>query len=87
MRVAAMVIIDTDDPLLSGTVIDVSTSAKAASVRRAVLRHLPGAVNRVVMITSEELAQLMCQAHDAAAQALGAPVMRPPADYIPPTSD
>jgi hypothetical protein len=82
--IAVMVLIETNDPVLIRH--DVSTAKAAATVRRAVIKNLPR-LTRVIMVTEEETARLMCHAHDLAAKAAGLDAVMPPADYIPPTND
>jgi hypothetical protein len=83
MKIAAMVIIETDDPLLDPDHIDVSTASKAAALRAALVTALPG-LERVVMVMDEDTAKLMCLAHDVASEAAGLTTPRPPSDYRSP---
>ena len=83
---AVMVLIETDDPRLFPENIDVSSAAKTAALRAAVVRNLPD-VRRVVMVTSENEAMLMCYAHEEAMKQVGLRRLHPPSDYVPPTCD
>jgi hypothetical protein len=82
--IAVMVLIETDDLVLIRH--DVSTAGNAAAVRAAVIRELPN-LTRVVMVTEEDTARLMCFAHDVAARESGVEPDRPPASYVPPTRE
>lgn len=79
--IAAMVVIEIDPDK-----IDVSTAGGASALRKTVLDNLCN-VRRVVAIMTEDEAQLMLTAHDAALRSFGGTVHRPPADYVPPTQD
>jgi hypothetical protein len=84
--VAVLVILETDDPRLDPDALDVSTAKSVAALRRVVIDNLPQ-LRRVVMVTSEEDAKLMCQAQDEVARMFGRPNGFPPRDYVPPTRD
>lgn len=84
--IAALVLFNTDDARLFPETLDVSSPAKAAAVRQAVIDNLPQ-LSRVVLVISEEHARLMCAAHDMAARDAGLIIVRPPADYVPPARD
>jgi hypothetical protein len=84
--IACMVLIETDDPRLFPENISVTTPAKAAALRKAVINNLPK-LTRVVMVLEEETARIMCAAHDIASQAAGLDRVVPPAGYVPPTRD
>lgn len=86
-RLAVMVIIETDDERLAPETIDLSTAAKTAAIRRAVVANLPN-LTRVVMVMPEEAARLMLFAHNQAARESGLDlIQRPPADYVAPTRE
>lgn len=82
--IAVMVLIETDDPRLDPAIVNNSTPAKTAALRRAVIDNLPN-LTRVVMVMPEEHARLMAIAHDYAAQAAGLEPNYPPPGYVPPT--
>jgi hypothetical protein len=89
---AAMVIIETDDPRLSEVaLIDMAHSNSAgpvATVRRAVLQHLPRDVQRLVAVMPVEQAKQLMLLHEAIGDELGVDIaVRPPAGYMPPTRD
>jgi hypothetical protein len=80
-RIAALVLIETDDPRLFPDNISVGTVAETAALRQAVIENLPK-VARVIFLAEENTAELMALAHEAAMQAA-----RPPADYVAPGRD
>ena len=82
--VAVMVLIETDDKRLWPEHLDVSTPGKVAALRRALVAAMPQ-LSRVVLVTGEDTARLMVEAHKAAAAASGIEVVRPPEGYVPPT--
>lgn len=84
--VAVLVILETDDPRLDPDALDVSTAKSVAEMRRAVVDNLPR-LSRVVMVTHEDTARLMCMAHDEVARMFGRPNGFPPRNYVPPTRD
>jgi hypothetical protein len=83
--ICVMMVIQTDDPRLSD--MDVSSAAKTAALRKAVIDNL--ATARVIAVMSEEASRLMMMGHDIAANAAGygGTIHRPPRDYVPPTND
>jgi hypothetical protein len=83
MKIAALVIIETDDAALDPDLIDVSTASKATELRATIIAALPG-LERVVMVMDEDTAKLMCMAHDVASEAAGLTTPRPPPDYRSP---
>jgi hypothetical protein len=82
--IAVMVLLETDDKRLDPERLDVSTAAKAAAIRKAVIDNLPH-LTRVVMVLPEETAKLMSAAHNIAAREAGFHPQRPPFDYVPPS--
>jgi hypothetical protein len=80
--IAAMVLIETDDPRLFPENITVATAAATEQLRAAVIANLPN-LTRVVMVLPEENARMMCEAHAMAAQAAGLDGMidMPPRSY------
>lgn len=70
MKLAVLVIIDTDDPLLDPDRLDVSTVAKTAALRASVIRALPK-LERVIMVTPEPMARVMMAAHQHSMEAIG----------------
>ena len=81
--IAALMVLETDHPLLDPGNIDVSSAKAAAELRRAVVDSLPD-LTRVVAVLPLELAELMMQIHDRAARDAGLAPGYPPADYEPP---
>jgi hypothetical protein len=87
-QVCAIVQIESDDPRLDPDALEVDTPAKAAALRRAVLKSLPRKVTRVIAVLPVDFAKLMLHAHEQAAEIAGlATVLRPPAGYVPPTRE
>jgi hypothetical protein len=86
--IAVMVLIETDNPLLLYPDEAVRTAEGTAALRQAVLDNLPN-VTRVINVMTEESAQFMCRAHDAAMRAsgLGDFIKRPPPDYVSPADE
>ncbi len=84
--VAVLVVITTDDPLLQDDNRSVATATATARLRQAVVKALRQDVTRVVLVTSEENARLMCFAHAEAMKAMGEGdlIVRPPSSYRPP---
>lgn len=83
--IAAMVLLETDDPRLfpENLHIAIGTAAGTEQLRALVVANLPY-LTRVVMVTSEEAARLMCEAHAHAARVSGLlehEILMPPADY------
>lgn len=86
--IAVMVLLETDDPRLFVENLDHAAPAATATLRKAVIDNLPN-LTRLVLVTSEENARIMTQAHTAVMQELGFgdSVIRPPAGYVPPTRE
>ena len=87
--IAALVVIETDgDPLLDEEKFDLLMQSPqgAEALREAVMTKVHRASTRLVMVTSEAHARLMCHANDAALRAMGEEdlILRPPAGYVPP---
>lgn len=72
--------------LKSNKSLDVSSAAATARLRQAVIANVRR-LTRVVMVTSEETARLICYAHDIASHAAGRGNDRPPPDYVPPSRE
>jgi hypothetical protein len=88
---AALLLIKTDDPLLSeqGLILASNTASGTARMRQVLLEHLPDAVTRLVAVMSIEQAQLVMAVHDELTKDVTgeSQVKRPPADDVPPTQD
>lgn len=99
---AVMLLIQTDDPLLSPEAIerdfDPPTKESFAKLRARLLRRLPTDISRVVAVFPVEHARMLMQLHDALGDELTAelraqgvdavsPYVRPPSDYVPPTTE
>lgn len=84
--IAVMVLIETDDPRLDPSTINVNTTKATATLRQAVIDNLPS-LTRVVAVMPEENARLMMSTHDLLSEAVGHPAHRPPRRYVPPTRE
>jgi hypothetical protein len=80
--IAALVILETDDPRLDPDGVSVSTVAGTSDLRRAVIENLPN-LTRVVMLMTEPAARLLTDASKAS----GISVNYPPRGFVPPTRD
>jgi hypothetical protein len=91
VKFVAMVELETNDPRLSEEVLarGHETVRGTADVRRAVLQHMPRDVTRLIAVMPLEHAKALMALHEAAGEMLlGEPKMvRPPADYVPPTQE
>ena len=83
---AVIVLVETDDPALQASNIDVRTVTGVSKLRRAVVKALPK-LTRVVAVMDEEQARIMMMAHDRAVRESGASALWPPSSYVPPTND
>lgn len=83
--IAVLVVLETDDARLDPERVDVSTAAAAAATRRAVIENLPR-LTRVVMVTTEEEARIICEALDFVMRWAGRDdlIAKPPKSYVPP---
>jgi hypothetical protein len=89
---AALILIATDDPVLSktGIVDSMRTASGASALRHAVLKHLPADLTRLVAVMPVEESRLIMMLHEAVGREItgGRDVFqRPPGDYVPPTRD
>jgi hypothetical protein len=90
-RFVVMLEMETNDPRLSEDALaeGYKTVHGTATVRRAVLQHMPKDVSRVVAVMPLEHAKALMALHEAAGEMLSGEQMmvRPPADYVPPTQE
>ena len=89
--VAVLMQFETADPRLSGAAVEAAmkSAGGVAQLRRTVLQLLLKKNGRVVAIMPAEHARLLMLLHEAVGEELsGEPVaLRPPLDYIPPTTE
>jgi hypothetical protein len=99
-RFAVMLVMETDDPRLAPEAINqaMTSADSVTALRGALIEHLPGAVRRVAAVFPVEHAEALVLLHEAVgdeiAQSLRAKGIdvdvsfnRPPADYVPPTTE
>jgi hypothetical protein len=85
MKLAAIVVFDSEDPALDPATISVSTVERTQAVRAAIVAALPDLV-RAVAVPGEDEAKFMITAHHAAMTAAGVDghFFRPPPEYRAP---
>jgi uncharacterized Zn finger protein len=90
-RFAVMLVIESNDPILSEDQIEAAlrTPAGVARMRRHVLASLPGSIQRLVAVFPEEHAKMLMLLHEAVGEDLTGEALfvHPPEGYIPPTRD
>lgn len=64
MKLAVVAIVDTDSPLLIPEVLTQITAETKPFVRAAVVEALQNRLDRIVMVTNEDEADLMCAIYD-----------------------
>jgi hypothetical protein len=96
-----MLQVETTDPRLTLEAIEdaFKTAGGTATLRRAVLQHLPQDVTRLISVMPVNQARMLMMLHEAAGEdiakqlrEMGIPAedtnfLRPPPDYVPPTTE
>ena len=85
VSMACLVLIETDDPVITEYEKSIQTVEGTKALRQAVIDSLPFKVTRVIHVMPEDVARLLSMAHEHAMAALGqGRALHPPEGYVGP---